>query len=97
MDGVHRFCQVNGGRLCPGYIFLSSKHPSDMQKKILVINSDLEALADVRQWFAKEGWEVVTASDWDMGATLAGKLYIDYVLIDSRNEKFSNRSKTHDH
>jgi len=60
-----------------------------MHKKILIINSDLQALADMREALAKEGWEILTASDWEMASKLAINLNIDYVLMDARSERLS--------
>lgn len=58
--------------------------PAHMTKKrILILHSDVEELATLRQLLAKSGFEVITASNWDTATRLASNLQVDYVLMDA--------------
>lgn len=56
-----------------------------MGKKILILNQDIEELSAIRKLFAREGCEVITASNWETAQKLMNSIEIDYVLIETKH------------
>ncbi|MBL7961818.1 hypothetical protein JNL27_16410 [bacterium] len=59
-----------------------------MKKKILILNQNIDELSTMRQLFAKEGCEVITATNWDTGLKLISNIDIDYIVLDANNKEF---------
>ncbi|NUM82001.1 hypothetical protein HUU42_14485 [bacterium] len=57
-----------------------------MNKRILIFHSNIDELAAIRQILAKEGCEIMTASNWNTAAKLVSNIEIDYVLMDVQND-----------
>ncbi|MBX7150627.1 hypothetical protein K1X84_03235 [bacterium] len=57
-----------------------------MNKRILIFHSDIDELAAIRQILAKEGCEIITASNWNTAAKLVSNIEIDYVLMDAQSD-----------
>ena len=55
-----------------------------MNKKILILNQDIEELSAIRKLFAREGCEVITASNWETAQKLMNSMNIDYILLNTR-------------
>lgn len=67
-----------------------------LNKKILILNQDIEELSAIRKLFAREGCEVITASNWETAQKLMNSMNIDYVLLNAQNQellKFISYSK----
>lgn len=58
-----------------------------MHTRILILNENIDALSSIRQVLAKEGCEVITATDWQTALKLVSSLAIDYVMLDARSEE----------
>ncbi|MBL7995404.1 hypothetical protein JNM05_08530 [bacterium] len=59
-----------------------------MKKKILILNQNIDELSAMRQLFAKEGCEVITATSWETALKLITNIDIDYMVLDARNREF---------
>lgn len=59
-----------------------------MKKKILILNHDIDELSAMRQIFAKEGYEVITASNWETASKLILNIDIDYMILDAKGKDF---------
>lgn len=57
-----------------------------MNKRILIFHSNIDELAVIRQILAKEGCEIITASNWNTAAKLVSNIEIDYVLMDAQSD-----------
>lgn len=67
-----------------------------MNKKILILNQDIEELSAIRKVLAREGCEVITASNWETAQKLMNSMNVDYVLLNTKNQellKFITYSK----
>ena len=62
-----------------------------MSKKILILNKDIDELLNIRQMFAKEGCEIITASNWDTAVKLFSNMDIDYLVLDVRGKAEKNK------
>lgn len=62
-----------------------------MSKKILILNKNIDELSNIRQMFAKEGCEIITASNWDTAVKLFSKIDIDYVVLDVSSKAEKNK------
>jgi DNA-binding response OmpR family regulator len=56
-----------------------------VNKKILILNKDIDELSSIRQMFAKEGCEVITASNWETALKLISKIEIDLLVLDANS------------
>ncbi len=61
-----------------------------VNKKILILNKNIDELSQIRQMFAKEGCEIITASNWETAAKLFSRLDIDYMILDVRSIDVKN-------
>ena len=68
----------------------STIHKSAVNKKILILNHDIDELSSMRQMFAKEGCEVITASNWETALKLFSNIGIDYLVLDANNGDLKN-------
>ncbi|GEM_PF-1256863 len=57
-----------------------------MGKRILIFNQDIEELSAIRKLFAREGCEVITATNWETAQKLINNLEIDYVLLNAKKK-----------
>lgn len=55
--------------------------------RILILNENIDALSAIRHVLAKEGCEVITATNWETAVKLVSNLDIDYVMLDARGEE----------
>ncbi|KAB2877627.1 hypothetical protein F9K33_16005 [bacterium] len=62
-----------------------------MKKKILILNQNIDELSSMRQLFAKEGCDVITASSWETALKLISNIDIDYLVLDAKNKDFKER------
>jgi DNA-binding NtrC family response regulator len=65
-----------------------------MSKKILILNKNIDELSNIRQMFAKEGCEIITASNWDTAVKLFSKIDIDYLVLDVSSKAEKNKFQT---
>ncbi|HMW32140.1 MAG TPA: hypothetical protein PLH27_16395 [bacterium] len=56
-----------------------------MKKKVLIFNQDIDELSVIRQVLVREGYEAITASNWDTATKLFASLEIDYVLMNGKS------------
>ncbi len=58
-----------------------------MNKKILILNQDIEELSSIRKLLTREGCEVITASNWETALKLMNSINIDYVLLNMKHQE----------
>lgn len=58
-----------------------------MNKKILILNQDIEELSAIRKLLTREGCEVITASNWETAHKLMNSINIDYVLLNMKHQE----------
>ena len=63
----------------------NNRFKGSVSKKILILNKNIDELSSIRQMFAKEGCEVITASNWETALKLVSNIEIDYLVLDAKN------------
>jgi DNA-binding NtrC family response regulator len=58
-----------------------------LNKKILILNQDIEELSLIRKLLTREGCEVITASNWETAQKLMNSIDIDYVLLNMKHQE----------